>query len=64
MRRLVILASCCTQGHSISVRVIVNTGFGIVSRKQGELMNFVCASVTSASILILVLTFSVKKTLK
>jgi hypothetical protein len=46
MRRLAIFASCSTQGHSLSLGVIVNTGFGIVSRKQGtdeEVMNFVCA---------------------
>ena len=55
MRRLAIFASCCTQGHSISVGAIVNTGLGNVSRKQGEVMNIVCASVTSAAILILVL---------
>jgi hypothetical protein len=58
MRRLAILASCCTQGHSISLGVIKNTGFGIVSRKQGEAMNLICIcmiliTLFSAEILIL-----------
>ena len=62
---MAIFGSRCTQGHSVSLgEVVLNIGLGIVTRKQGEGMNSVCAYhsslvyVTSAAILILVLTCS------